>query len=285
MTRSSDEFPFAIPFDQLMASLRPAPLIPLYNHADELDRLRAHLEALASLGTLNSFGTGSGPEAAGLSAFPENYGASFAIPPDQLMASLHPAASSPDQLWAEIKPAPLAPLNYPGAPTLAGYPAAPERAASQRGQYASNDQFIQNKEGGPIPQTYPDIANHPTIGFGHKLTPGDTWLYQQFPNGINKLMANTLFNQDIQDAEDAVHQAVGNVDGLQQNQFDSLVSFAFNVGRGNLANSTLAQKIKNRDLAGAADEFSKWVYARAAKSQGLINRRAGEEALFRHGIY
>src|SRR5258706_15473511 len=106
MTRSSDEFPFAIPFDQLMASLRPVPLkgeklVPLYNHADELDGLRAHQEALASLGAVNPFSSESAPEAAGLSAFPENYGASFAIPPDQLMASLHPAAISPDQLWAE----------------------------------------------------------------------------------------------------------------------------------------------------------------------------------------
>jgi lysozyme len=196
---------------------------------------------------------------------------------------------------------PPAPLNYPDEGNSAGYAAVPQRAPTPLGQYASNDRsipeqfrmvtspsgrdFIRGREGPGRPQTYPDIANHPTIGFGHNLTPGDTWLYQQFPNGIDPLMADTLFNQDLQNAEDAVYHAVGNADGLSQNQFDSLASFAFNVGRGNLANSTLAQKIKNRDLAGAANEFSKWVYAGGAKSQGLIDWRAREDALFRRGIY
>ena len=76
---------------------------------------------------------------------------------------------------------------------------------------------------------------------------------------------------------------------MSQNQFDSLVSFVFNEGRDALARSVLAQRIKNKDFADAANEFSKWVYARSptgagkVKSQGLINRRKEEEAYFRYG--
>ncbi len=76
MPSSSDQFPFAMTVDDLMAALRPVPLkgekiVPLNNHADELDRLRAHSAALASLGTVDPFGQGLAPQAAGLSAGPD----------------------------------------------------------------------------------------------------------------------------------------------------------------------------------------------------------------------
>jgi len=269
--------PQSIPSDRLWAGVQPAPLQKLNYPSAPGNGNDEPLASIQSDDLLNHILT---RQAAGLRPLPDYSTATQNLPP--------------------VQPVPLAPRNYSGAHSSAGYADTAERAPTPLGQYASNDSsipeqfrmvtssagrdFIQNTEGSK-PQTYPDIANHPTIGFGHKLTPGDTWLYQQFPNGIDKLMADTLFNHDLQKAEDAVYHAVGNVDGLSQNQFDSLVSFAFNVGRGNLANSTLAQKIKDRDLAGAANEFSNWVYAGGAKSQGLIDRRAREEALFRRGIY
>src|SRR6266700_283920 len=275
--------PQPIPSDRLWAGVQPAPLQKL-NYPDAPGNGNDEALSIQSDDLLNHILARQG---AGLRPLPDYTTAAQTLPIDRLLAG--------------VQPAPLAPLNYSNADSTADYAATTERAPNPLGQYASNDRsipeqfrmvtspsgrdFIQNREGGLVPQTYPDIAKHPTIGFGHKLTPGDTWLYQQFPNGIDKLMGDTLFNQDLQNAEDAVYHAVGNVDGLSQNQFDSLVSFAFNVGRGNLANSTLAQKVKNRDLAGAANEFSNWVYAGGAKSQGLINRRAREETLFRHGIY
>jgi GH24 family phage-related lysozyme (muramidase) len=97
MTRSSDQFPFAMTLDELMSALRPIPLkgdklVPPYNHADELDRLRAHSEALASLRNVNSFGQTFVPP------FPDNYGTSLAIPHDQLMASLQPAQQMGEKL-------------------------------------------------------------------------------------------------------------------------------------------------------------------------------------------
>ncbi|QXY99468.1 lysozyme [Enterobacter hormaechei] len=67
---------------------------------------------------------------------------------------------------------------------------------------------------------------------------------------------------------------------LTQNQFDALVSFAYNVGSRALSTSTLLQKINAGDIKGAADEFPKWNKAGGKVMAGLTNRRKAERALF-----
>lgn len=70
---------------------------------------------------------------------------------------------------------------------------------------------------------------------------------------------------------------------LNQNQFDALVSFIYNVGFGNFERSTLYRKLfsgKRPDYKGAADEFGKWVKAGGKTLEGLVKRRAAERALF-----
>ncbi len=46
---------------------------------------------------------------------------------------------------------------------------------------------------------------------------------------------------------------------LNQNQFDALVSFSYNVGIGAFADSTRLKKLKVNDFPGAANEFDRWV--------------------------
>lgn len=65
-----------------------------------------------------------------------------------------------------------------------------------------------------------------------------------------------------------------------QNQFDALVSFAYNEGIGKLRNSTLFTKHKAGDYAGAKAEFAKWKYANGVVFKGLVTRRAAEAALY-----
>jgi GH24 family phage-related lysozyme (muramidase) len=65
-----------------------------------------------------------------------------------------------------------------------------------------------------------------------------------------------------------------------QHQFDAMVSFAYNLGPGNLASSTLLKKHKARDFAGAAAEFAKWNKAGGKVMAGLTRRRAAEAALY-----
>lgn len=67
---------------------------------------------------------------------------------------------------------------------------------------------------------------------------------------------------------------------INQNQFDALISFAYNVGVGNLRNSTLLRKINTKDYVGAAKEFDKWIYADGKVQPGLVKRRKLERSLF-----
>ena len=75
---------------------------------------------------------------------------------------------------------------------------------------------------------------------------------------------------------------------LTQNQFDALVSFAFNVGSDidadtiaeGLGDSTLLKKLNRKDYLGAANEFLKWNKCKGVVSKGLTNRRTRERELF-----
>lgn len=74
---------------------------------------------------------------------------------------------------------------------------------------------------------------------------------------------------------------------LNQNQFDALVSFAYNVGEGRehpfvsgFSTSTLLKRLNLGDALGAANEFPKWKSGGGHVLKGLVNRRAREQALF-----
>jgi lysozyme len=64
---------------------------------------------------------------------------------------------------------------------------------------------------------------------------------------------------------------------------DAMVSFAYNVGLGNLQSSTLRMKYNRGDYQGAADEFLKWTKAGGKVLRGLERRREAERALFLSG--
>ena len=71
------------------------------------------------------------------------------------------------------------------------------------------------------------------------------------------------------------------VDGnMTQGQFDALCSFAFNLGIGNLKNSTLLKKLNSGDIQGAADQFLVWNKAAGKVMAGLTRRREAERTLF-----
>ncbi len=72
---------------------------------------------------------------------------------------------------------------------------------------------------------YADIKGLRTIGYGHRLTPGES-----FPNGITAAEAEAILSQDVQIAEQAVERLVKVP--LTQGEFDALVDFVFNLGLG-----------------------------------------------------
>lgn len=90
--------------------------------------------------------------------------------------------------------------------------------------------------------------------------------------------------EDMATFERSVVKALGSAGKTtSQPQFDALVSFAYNLGAGNLAKSTLLRKHKAGDFAGAAREFGRWNRAGGRVLRGLTRRRAAEAALYRSG--
>ena len=90
-----------------------------------------------------------------------------------------------------------------------------------------------------------------------------------------------LFRHDLRRFERGVTRLINYP--LQQNQFDALVSFAFNLGNGALQASTLRRKLNRGDVEGASNEFKRWVRAGGRVLKGLVRRRAAEAILFRGG--
>lgn len=121
-------------------------------------------------------------------------------------------------------------------------------------------------------EPYQDEAGKWTIGYGHLLLPGE-WF-----DRIDEAKAEELLRQDLAIAEQAIKKLVKVT--LNQNQYDALVSFVFNVGVGNFSRSTLLKKINLGDYAGAVAEFPRWKYAGGKESNILITRRKREQQLF-----
>ncbi|MGM9480302.1 lysozyme [Roseateles sp. NT4] len=117
---------------------------------------------------------------------------------------------------------------------------------------------------------YPDHKGY-SIGYGHLIRDGESF------GVITAEQGAQLLASDVGWAVDAVRAAI--TAPVNQSQFDALVSFAFNVGAGAFARSTLVRRINAMDL-NAGDEFGRWVYASNVVNQGLVARRADERAQF-----
>ena len=115
-----------------------------------------------------------------------------------------------------------------------------------------------------------------TIGIGHTGTVNGKPVSAGM--NITESTAYSLFDQDVYSAVVAVNRLV-KVD-LNQNQFDALVDFVFNLGQGNFASSTLLRKLNAGDYKGAANEFPRWNKAQGAVLLGLTKRRKAEQDLF-----
>lgn len=110
-----------------------------------------------------------------------------------------------------------------------------------------------------------------TIGYGHTkgAKPGMT---------ITRQQAEALLREDLLTAENTVNRLHLK---LNQNQFDALVSFVFNVGSGNFQRSTLLKKIQaNANDPAIASEFNKWNRGGGRVLPGLVKRRKQEAELY-----
>lgn len=92
--------------------------------------------------------------------------------------------------------------------------------------------------------------------------------------------ADLWFECDIARPERAVNLMAKPPIPLNQNEFDALVSFAYNLGVGAEAHSTLMKLVNASDFDGAAAEFLKWDHENGVVVPGLTRRRTAERDLF-----
>lgn len=116
-----------------------------------------------------------------------------------------------------------------------------------------------------------------TIGYGHTSAAGDPVVSSGMR--ITKDEADKILRQDLVQYENGVSKFV-DVD-LSQNQFDALVSFAYNVGVGAFQKSTLLRKLNKSDYASVPAELMKWTRAGGRELPGLVRRRRAEAKLWR----
>lgn len=125
-------------------------------------------------------------------------------------------------------------------------------------------------------KAYDDGVGVWTIGFGTT----------KYPNGIRVKKGDTCtldqakayMQNDLKSFEQTVNNTVKVL--LNQNQFDALVSLAYNIGSTAFNNSTLVRQLNEGNYKAAANQFNVWVNAGGKRMQGLVNRRAAERTLF-----
>lgn len=131
---------------------------------------------------------------------------------------------------------------------------------------------------------YPDPGSrdgHPyTVGYGHT---SDAFLKVYRGLSITPAQAEAALEYDLNEAAAKVDDLV-KVD-LNENQFGALVSFAFNVGLGAFAKSTLLKKLNKGDYAAVPSELARWTRNDGKVMQGLVNRRAAEAGLWAKGSF
>ena len=140
-------------------------------------------------------------------------------------------------------------------------------------------EFIKKFEGCSL-NIYKCSAGYATIGYGHKIKSQENF------DVINYTQAEEILAEDLYFVERAIIRNI--FISLKQNQFDALVSFAFNLGTAALQRSSLRHKINHQICINSEDiyfEFTRWIYAGGIKLTGLLNRRRSEAYLFNNGDY
>jgi len=126
---------------------------------------------------------------------------------------------------------------------------------------------------GIVPCWYKDPVGYPTICIGHLIT------HNEYHSGqcLTKAQCQTLLRTDLGSYVSCVKTKI--TAPINQNQFDALVSFVYNLGCGSLSGS-LANTINAGNYGGACGIMKQYVHAGGKVLQGLVNRRNDECNLF-----
>jgi lysozyme len=127
-----------------------------------------------------------------------------------------------------------------------------------------------------------------TVGVGHVIDPNHAKVpladrkQLPIPAGWDRVLSadeiDEILRKDLNRFEAGVLRLIKVP--LTQGQFDALVSFSFNVGLGNLQNSTLRMKVNRSEFEAAAEQFLVWTKAGGKVLPGLVKRRTHEKEMF-----
>ena len=121
---------------------------------------------------------------------------------------------------------------------------------------------------------YLDQKGNPTIGWGHKLLPGE-----HYPYGISQAVADQLLQEDLLPHEAYVSQF--NVP-MSQLQFDALCDLSYNEGS---FGPHLSVALRNQDWPGICAVMLTYDHEGSAVSPGLLKRRQAEVRIIETGVY
>lgn len=129
---------------------------------------------------------------------------------------------------------------------------------------------------------YKDVAGLDTIGVGHLIT-AEEKAAGTFDSGFaTDEQIDALLLQDLDSIQRSIRGCIKQP--VSQNQYDALVSMAFNIGPSAFCSSTLVKKINTADYKEVPNQMLRWTKARVSgvltPVQGLVNRRVAEANLF-----
>lgn len=140
---------------------------------------------------------------------------------------------------------------------------------------------LAEKEEGFSATPYRDAGGVWTYGYGSTRDQTGQPVTADTPP-ISREDADKLVQRDMASAFDAVR---GDVKvPLTPEEEAALADFTYNLGMGNLKNSTLLKMLNAGDLAGAEQQFAVWDTVNGRVLAGLVRRRAEEAALFQQGM-
>ena len=119
---------------------------------------------------------------------------------------------------------------------------------------------------------YQDAVDIWTIGYGHTkgVQEGDKWTQEK----ADFMLWRELEEEYENYIKDYVHVP------LNQNQFDALCSWVYNLGPANLKKSTMLKKLNNGEYDEVPAQIKRWNKAGGKVLEGLVRRREAEALMF-----
>ncbi|MVX65721.1 glycoside hydrolase family protein [Clostridium chromiireducens] len=122
-------------------------------------------------------------------------------------------------------------------------------------------------------------SQNQTIGYGHVITSVENF------ESLTEAEAKDLLEKDLQSFVNSVNTIITGIT-LSQNQFDALVSFAYNCGANALTYSTLLKDIKaNASMEKIKEDFLMWCNCNGKRALGLYRRRYDEFEMYSNADY